>query len=204
MHDSPSLPPSTLGLSKRVWRLLVILAAAAMLIGHSYFNPPQPKPDLAQRERVPTINLDRDSAQPKSAPRDDDSAATPAETSDDDLANSPLESRDISREKPAASSFVFRDMTIRDQDGRVVFRGDVDVRPELKRIDAGERLSFSHDGTIFQNREGRLAKKPSGHYREFVHPTPKLRGPGPQRIVTGKTGEAFYTPDHYQTFRRIR
>jgi filamentous hemagglutinin len=29
-------------------------------------------------------------------------------------------------------------------------------------------------------------------------------GPGPQRIVTGKSGEAYYTHDHYDTFRKIR
>ena len=178
--------------------------AAAILIGHTYFNPPQPKPDAARRERVPTINLDRDSDQSKSTRRDDDPADPPVETSENESTAAPREARNSSREKSAAGTFVFRDITIRDEDGRVVFRGDVDVRPELKRIDAGERLSFSHDGIVFQTREGRLAKKPAGHYHEFVHPTPKLNGPGPQRIITGQDGAAFYTPDHYQTFRRIR
>src|SRR5262249_34735175 len=43
--------------------------------------------------------------------------------------------------------------TIRDQDGRVAFRGDVDVGPTLDRIRRNERLPFSHDGIVFQNRE---------------------------------------------------
>jgi guanyl-specific ribonuclease Sa len=56
---------------------------------------------------------------------------------------------------------------------------------------------------VFQNREKRLPQKPAGYYREWVHPTPGLRGPGPQRIVTGKEGEIYYSPDHYETFRRL-
>jgi filamentous hemagglutinin len=35
-------------------------------------------------------------------------------------------------------------------------------------------------------------------------PTPGVSGPGPQRIVTGKNGEMYYTPDHYDTFIPIR
>jgi guanyl-specific ribonuclease Sa len=84
-----------------------------------------------------------------------------------------------------------------------LFRGTVDVGPTLRRIGQGEKLRFAHDGIIFENRERRLPKKPAGYYREYVHPTPKIGGPGPQRIVTGKEGETFYTHDHYQTFLRL-
>ena len=205
MPESPS-PPSQ-SPSKRAWRVLVILAAAAILIGHAYFNPPRQVPDEPRRERVPTINLDRESAKSNSDGRVEDSAVAPAESADDETTAVPREaraSRDSRDKSSTADSFVFHNLTIKNEDGRVVFRGDVDVGPTLKRIDAGERLSFSHDGIVFQNREGRLAKKPAGHYHEFVHPTPKLSGPGPQRVITGKDGAAFYTPDHYQTFRRLR
>jgi guanyl-specific ribonuclease Sa len=92
---------------------------------------------------------------------------------------------------------------IRNQDGKVVFQGTIDLQDTLDRISRGERGSHSNDGSVFQNREKRLPIKPAGYYREWVHPTPKLRGPGPQRIVTGKEGEIYYTPDHYETFRRI-
>jgi guanyl-specific ribonuclease Sa len=92
---------------------------------------------------------------------------------------------------------------IRNQDGRVVFQGTVDLRETLDRIERGQRGSHSNDGSVFQNREKRLPAKPSGYYREWVHPTPKLRGPGPQRIVTGEDGEIYYTPDHYGTFERL-
>jgi guanyl-specific ribonuclease Sa len=63
--------------------------------------------------------------------------------------------------------------------------------------------SHRNDGAEFQNRERRLPKRPAGYYREWVHPTPGLGGPGPQRIVTGGEGEIYYTPDHYRTFERL-
>lgn len=92
---------------------------------------------------------------------------------------------------------------IRDQDGDVVFQGTIDLRDTLDRIERRERGSHGNDGSVFQNRERRLPSKKSGYYREWVHPTPKLRGPGPQRIVTGEEGEIYYTPDHYKTFERL-
>ena len=94
-------------------------------------------------------------------------------------------------------------VTVRDQDGKVVFRGDVDVAPTLQRIERGEKLRFSHDGIVFENREQRLPKKGAGYYHEYVHPTPGQEGPGPQRIIQGKGGETFYTHDHYRTFQRL-
>ncbi len=105
---------------------------------------------------------------------------------------------------PEAADTTVEDVTIRDQSERVVFEGDVDLRETLARIDAGKKLKFRNDGTVFQNRERRLPAQASGYYREWVHPTPGLSGPGPQRVVTGAKGEAFYTPDHYQTFEQIR
>jgi guanyl-specific ribonuclease Sa len=93
--------------------------------------------------------------------------------------------------------------TIRDQDGKVVYRGRIDLSETLARIERNERGSHPNDGSIFQNREKRLPLKPSGYYREWVHPTEGLRGPGPQRIVTGEEGEIYYTPDHYKTFERL-
>ena len=94
-------------------------------------------------------------------------------------------------------------VTVRDQDGKVVFRGDIDVAPTLQRIERGEKLRFSHDGIVFENREQRLPKKGAGYYHEYVHPTPGQEGPGPQRIIQGKGGETFYTHDHYRTFQRL-
>ena len=78
--------------------------------------------------------------------------------------------------------------------------GNVDVGPTLDRIRAGGKFPHPNDGSVFQNKEGLLPSKPQGYYQEWVHPTPGVPGPGPQRIVTGQGGESFYTPDHYKTF----
>ena len=84
--------------------------------------------------------------------------------------------------------------------GNVIFRGTMDLGPAFDRIARGERYPHRNDGTVFANREGRLPRKPREWYREYVVPTPGVRGPGPQRIILGREGEAFYTPDHYGTF----
>jgi len=93
--------------------------------------------------------------------------------------------------------------SIRNLDGDVAYRGDVDVTATLARIKAGKLLDYRNDGSTFQNRERLLPQKPVGYYKEYVHPTPELSGPGPQRIVMGQNGETYYTPDHYATFRRL-
>jgi filamentous hemagglutinin len=123
--------------------------------------------------------------------------ATPIDgpQADDRLAERPLSSSTIRTTIPR--------QTIRNEDGRVAFRGDVDVSQTLDRIERGERLDFPNDGTTFQNRERRLPRKPAGYYKEYVHSTPTLSGPGPQRIVVGRGGETYYTPDHYRTFERL-
>ena len=105
---------------------------------------------------------------------------------------------------PAATGdLVIEGLALRNADGRTIYRGAIDLAPTLERIAAGKRLRFPNDGAPFQNRERRLPRKPSGHYREWVVPTPGESGPGPQRLVTGEDGEVWYTADHYRTFRRI-
>jgi guanyl-specific ribonuclease Sa len=108
-----------------------------------------------------------------------------------------------SRSSTAPTGRIIANQTIRDSDEQVVFRGDIDVGPTLQRIHRGDQLRFSHDGIVFENRERRLPKEPSGYYHEFVHPTPGLSGPGPQRIIVGRENETYYTPDHYRTFQRL-
>jgi ribonuclease T1 len=54
------------------------------------------------------------------------------------------------------------------------------------------------------NRERLLPEKARGYYREYTVPTPGARDRGARRIVTGRDGEAYYTDDHYRSFRRIR
>ncbi|TMQ03518.1 MAG: hypothetical protein E6J90_53320 [Deltaproteobacteria bacterium] len=84
-----------------------------------------------------------------------------------------------------------------------VLQGTVDLKPTLDRISAGKSFPHRNDGSVFGNKEGLLPQQPAGYYREYVHPTPGVNGPGPQRIVTGQGGEIFYTPDHYGTFIRV-
>jgi hypothetical protein len=99
---------------------------------------------------------------------------------------------------------IVRNVRVTDEDNRIVYRGDIDLTETLDRIERGERLRFSHDGITFENREKRLPNAPSGYYHEFIHPTEGESGPGGQRIVVGRKGEVYYTPDHYRTFRRVR
>lgn len=88
--------------------------------------------------------------------------------------------------------------------------GTVDLKPTIDRINAKGSYPHVNDGSVFRNQplKGKsvpeLPVKPQGYYREYVHPTAGFKGPGPQRIVVGQNGEIFYTPDHHQTFRRIK
>jgi guanyl-specific ribonuclease Sa len=56
---------------------------------------------------------------------------------------------------------------------------------------------------VYGNKSGALPTKPEGYYTESdVWP-----GTGPrdtERLVIGRNGEVWYTPDHYGTFRRVR
>ncbi len=102
-----------------------------------------------------------------------------------------------------ATPLIIRDVRIEDRDGRIAYRGYMDLRPVLARIERGDHDAHHNDGSPFQNREGRLPKQQRGYYREYVVRTPGLRDVGPQRLVIGAGGEIYYTPDHYRTFKRI-
>lgn len=74
----------------------------------------------------------------------------------------------------------------------------------LGLIEAGGPFPFAKDGSVFGNREKFLPLEKSGYYREYTVPTPGSADRGARRIVVGGGGEAYYSPDHYQSFRRIR
>lgn len=116
----------------------------------------------------------------------------------------PSEPPPVEAVDPQDEALVVRDVAVRDLDGRVAWRGDVDLAPELARIAAGERDPHRNDGSVFQNREGLLPDRPRGHYREYVVRTPGISHAGPQRLVIGADGEVYYTYDHYRSFQRIR
>jgi ribonuclease T1 len=103
-----------------------------------------------------------------------------------------------------AASLVMRDVKVYDLDGNLAYEGDVDLAPVLGRIERGESDPHDNDGSIFQNREGRLPDKPRGYYREYVVRTPGLSSVGPQRLILGERGEVYYTFDHYESFTQVR
>ena len=100
--------------------------------------------------------------------------------------------------------------------GRVAEQGSDEItlaqlppegRDTLVLITQGGPFPYAKDGTVFQNREGRLPSQGRGYYREFTVPTPGASNRGARRIVAGGNGvgrEYWYTADHYRTFKRIR
>ena len=81
--------------------------------------------------------------------------------------------------------------------GKIVGRGTIDVRTSIDKIEDGTLPARN----VFRNDQGLLPLNPSKtYYREYVLPTPRGVGVGPQRIIRGNGGEYFYTPDHYHSF----
>jgi ribonuclease T1 len=82
-----------------------------------------------------------------------------------------------------------------------------DLPPEawktLTLIDSGGPFPYSRDGVVFGNRERLLPRQRSGYYHEYTVPTPGESDRGARRIITGDQGEAFYTGDHYASFREV-
>jgi ribonuclease T1 len=99
---------------------------------------------------------------------------------------------------------IMRDVTVYDLDGNLAYEGDIDLAPVFERIERGESDPHDNDGSVFGNREGLLPQKPRGYYREYVVRTPGMRSVGPQRLVLGEEGEAYYTSDHYESFTQVR
>ena len=175
------------------------VAAALILVAFLWYArrggaPPQPDPRPSRPEEVTVVGQEPES---------------PAKQLPDRLPiEKPREGNPRPVEAPSApakKSLVITNLKLKDETGRVIYHGDVDLQPTLDRIAAGDLLDqFRNDGSSFQNRERRLPRQPAGYYKEYVVPTPGERGPGPQRIVVGNEGEVFYTSDHYKSFRRIR
>ena len=79
----------------------------------------------------------------------------------------------------------------------------VQANDTVHLIEAGGPFPYPQDGVVFNNAERRLPDEPRGYYREYTVPTPGAADRGARRIITGKNGEYYYTPDHYETFRRV-
>ncbi|MCW2529899.1 MAG: hypothetical protein JWM76_4759 [Pseudonocardiales bacterium] len=62
---------------------------------------------------------------------------------------------------------------------------------------------YSQDGVVFRNAEGHLPKKATSYYHEYTVVTPGESDRGARRIITGSSGEFYYTADHYDSFVRV-
>ena len=78
-----------------------------------------------------------------------------------------------------------------------------EARQTLALIARGGPYPYSRDDAIFGNFERILPRKSSGYYREYTVRTPGESDRGARRIVAGQSGEKYYTPDHYNSFRFI-
>ncbi len=78
-----------------------------------------------------------------------------------------------------------------------------EARETLALIEQGGPFPYRQDGSIFQNRERLLPRKPAGYYREYTVVTPGSPDRGARRIVMGDAGEIYYTADHYRSFARV-
>jgi len=73
-----------------------------------------------------------------------------------------------------------------------------------QRVFTGERHPHYNDGSVYRNDQKLLPKSVERYYyREYVIPTEGVNHAGPQRLLKGKQGENYYTPDHYETSYRL-
>jgi len=181
-------PKSPIPLGLRLAAVLILVAFLWYAHGKT---SPQPDPRPSRPEEVTVVGQETE---------------PPAEAQPLPVEKTPEDPRaDKTRAAPPKKSLVITNLKLKDETGRVIYQGDIDLQPTLDRIAAGDLLDrFRNDGSTFQNRERRLPRQPAGYYKEYVVPTPGERGPGPQRVVLGKEDEVYYTSDHYKSFRRIR
>jgi ribonuclease T1 len=78
-----------------------------------------------------------------------------------------------------------------------------EARETIALVRKGGPFPYARDGAIFSNRESKLPRHARGYYREYTVKTPGERTRGARRIVAGKSGELYYTDDHYTRFRRV-
>jgi ribonuclease T1 len=74
----------------------------------------------------------------------------------------------------------------------------------VRLIESGGPFPYPrNDGVVFHNNEHHLPPERDGYYHEYTVPTPGSSDRGARRIVTGASGEFWYTSDHYDTFQRV-
>jgi ribonuclease T1 len=105
--------------------------------------------------------------------------------------------RDNSTQKPGQSA---------SKNNRNIPKNVFDVLSFVR--DNGQAPDGFVGGRTFQNRENRLEKTtPDGRkikYREWdVFPKTQGKNRGTHRLITGDDGSAWYTSDHYKTFKSV-
>jgi ribonuclease T1 len=161
----------------RIAVLLVLAACLAVVLG-----------DCGPQAAVPA------------SPTQETQSATPA--------TSLASAQPIPSDDPAPTSTDSPSLPTTDPVSGLPFIDPADLPPEaldtLGLIDQDGPFPFDRDGITFQNREELLPDQRGGYYREFTVITPGLSHRGPRRIVAGEEGERYFTPDHYESFERIR
>ena len=79
-----------------------------------------------------------------------------------------------------------------------------EARRTIDLIDEDGPYPYARDGVVFRNSEGRLPTHPRGWYHEYTVRTPGESDRGARRIIKGKDGTMYYTPDHYRSFSRVQ
>jgi ribonuclease T1 len=79
-----------------------------------------------------------------------------------------------------------------------------EARDTLRAIKQGGPFAYPRDGVVFSNFEQVLPKRTRGYYHEYTVKTPGTHNRGARRIISGTTGEYYFTADHYKTFKRIQ
>jgi guanyl-specific ribonuclease Sa len=80
----------------------------------------------------------------------------------------------------------------------------------LQYIDEHRRPPDDYEGgRVFGNFEGLLPKRdargrPIKYHEWDVNPKVRGKNRGPERLVTGSDGSAYYSADHYKSFKKIR
>ena len=80
----------------------------------------------------------------------------------------------------------------------------LEAQQTLQLIERGGPFPYRRDGIVFGNFEQRLPVRSRGYYHEYTVATPGRHDRGARRIIAGKVNEAYYTDDHYRSFKRIR
>jgi ribonuclease T1 len=79
-----------------------------------------------------------------------------------------------------------------------------EARDVIALIDRGGPFPYDRDGIVFENRERLLPAEAVGYYHEYTVPTPGSSDRGARRLISGSSGELYWTDDHYRSFERIQ